>query len=319
MKTKLSKTRMKTGKNVGKTVGKSIGKTAGKTVGKAVKKKSAVKGKKAVNKTAAARHYMVRTWWVLRGAAFGALFLALLYGSYLGVGRVIALESLSVKNITVEGCQKMSPDSIVVLSGVNKGEPLLKVDLAEIRTRVLRHPSVKDATVVRELPDTLRISVLERTPMAAVMSHDFALVDADGVVVERTPYYPAGYPLITGAVGPVQPGRQVVDAFPALKVLKELQASGLVGADRISELLTGPDTVRVTLLESGTVLVFSIRNIETQVNRLARLVGTGVFDAGSPGYDLRFEGRVIGMAENGKHAGRESKASPAGGRADGQG
>jgi hypothetical protein len=111
----------------------------------------------------------------------------------------------------------------------------------------------------------------------------------------------------------------VVDAFPALQVLRELQASGVVEAKQISELMTGPDTVRVSLVKTGTVLVFSKRNIETQVNRLARLVEAGAFDAGSAGYDLRFEGRVIGMAENGKHVGREHKASPAGGRADGQG
>ena len=307
MKTKLSKSRMKAGK------------TAGKAAGKPAKRKSAVKGKRTVSRTVAAKHYMVRTWWILRGAAVGVVLLAVLYGGYLGVGQIVTLESLSVKNITVEGCQKMSPDSIIVLSGVSKGEPLLKVDLAEIRTRVLRHPSVRDATVVRELPDTLRISVLERTPVAAVMGHDFSLVDMAGIVVETVPAYREGYPLITGSVGSVQPGRQVVDALPALEVLRELVASGLIGADRVSELTTGKDTVRVSLVESGTVLVFSYRNIEAQVDRLARLVEAGAFDARSAGYDLRFEGRVIGLAENREHAGRSPGTSPAGGKADGQG
>lgn len=288
-------------------------KTIGKSAGKPAKRRSSVKRKSSASKTATAKHYMVRTWWILRGAAVGVVLLALLYGAYLGVGRLVALESLSVRNITVEGCQKTSPDSIVVLSGVSKGEPLLKVNLEEIRARVLRHPSVRDATVVRELPDTLRISVKERSPVAAVMGHEFALVDDEGVVIERTPFYPEGYPLVTGAVASVQPGRQVVDAFPALKVLSQLKGSGLVDADRISELTTGTDTVKVSLLKSGTVLVFSKRNIESQVDRLASLAGAGAFDAGSAGYDLRFEGRVIGMAENSKHAGESRNDFPAGG------
>jgi hypothetical protein len=191
---------------------------------------------------------------------------------------------------------------------------------------------VRDATVVRELPDTLRVSVQERSPVAAVMEHDFSLVDTNGVVVERVPVYPDGYPLITGTAGGSggsnqlgqpgqsgQLGRQVMDAFSALEVLEQLKSSGLVGADRISELMAGPDTVRVSLVGSGTVLVFSNRNIKAQVGRLARLVEAGVFDARSAGYDLRFEGRVIGMAENQEHAGSGRTSSPAGGRADGQG
>jgi hypothetical protein len=297
-----------------------------KKAGKPARKRSAVKAKKPVNTGAVARHYMVRTWWILRGAAMGVVLLGVLYGGYLGVGQVISLESLSVRSITVEGCRRTSPDSIIRLSGVNKGEPLLRIDLDEIRTRVLRHPVVRDATVVRELPDTLRISVQERSPVAAVMEHDFSLVDTNGVVVERVPVYPDGYPLITGTAGgsggsnqPGQPGRQVMDAFSALEVLEQLKSSGLVGADRISELMAGPDTVRVSLVGSGTVLVFSNRNVKAQVGRLVRLVEAGVFDARSAGYDLRFEGRVIGMAENQEHAGSGRTSSPAGGRADGQG
>ncbi|MDF1535827.1 MAG: FtsQ-type POTRA domain-containing protein [bacterium] len=282
-------------------------------------KRPSVKGKKPVNTGAVTRHYVVRTWWVLRGTVLGAVFLGVLYGGYLGVLRFVGLESLSVKNITIEGCRKMSPESILTLSGVNRGEPLLKVDLAEVRARVLRHPAVRDATVVRELPDTLRISVQERSPVAALMGYDYSLVDAEGVVVERVPVYPGGYPLITGSAGSAQPGRKAAETLPALEVLGRLTASGLVGADRISELMTGEDTVRVSLMGSGTVLVFSKKNIQAQVGRLARLVEAGAFDPRSAGYDLRFEGRVIGMAEKKEHAGSGRTASPAGGRSYGQG
>ena len=67
-------------------MGKTRGK-AGKAMGKAGKRKSAVKRKSSASKTATAKHYMVRTWWILRGAAVGVILLVLLYGGYLGVGR----------------------------------------------------------------------------------------------------------------------------------------------------------------------------------------------------------------------------------------
>ena len=128
-----------------------------------------------------ARHYLVRGWWIFRGAAVGAIALGILYGAYLGFGKVTGLESLSVRTIEVEGCQDVQPEVIRQLAGVMKGDSLLRIDLKEVRRKVITHPWVKGATVVRELPDTLRISVKERVPVAVVLGRQFALVIQRGL------------------------------------------------------------------------------------------------------------------------------------------
>jgi hypothetical protein len=281
-----------------------------KRSGKPVKRVSMVKKKRTGSPV---RHYLVRGWWIFRGAAAGAVALGILYGGYLGSGKVMGLESLSVRTIAVEGCQDVQPESIRRLAGVVKGDPLLRVDLKEVRRKVISHPSVKEANVVRELPDTLRISVKERVPVAVVMGREFALVDTEGVVLNLHTAYPAGYPVITGVAESGEPGQRMMEIQPALEVLGNIPHSGLIGQERVSELGVDGKLVNVSLMDSGTVLVFKQGNMDVQMKRLVRLMEAGVFDVRSAGYDLRFEGRVIGMPERKRDASGGDGLSPVGG------
>jgi len=262
--------------------------------GKPVKRVSAIKKKRSGS---SARQYLLRGWWILRGAVAGVLALGVLFGTYLGFEKVKDLDSLAVKVIEIEGCQGVEPQSVRRLAGVHEGDPLLRVDLGEVRQKVIRHPRIKDATVVRELPGTLRISVLERTAAAVVLGREFALVDTEGVVLSLHAAYPEGYPVITGVVQSPEPGRVMMEVLPAMEVLGGISRSGLIGPERISDLEVEGKAVQVSLMGSGAVLVFERRDADGQLKKLARLMEAGVFDDRSAGYDLRFEGRVISMPE----------------------
>lgn len=278
--------------------------------GKPAKRVSAVRKKRT---GAATRQYLVRCWWILRGAAVGVLVLAFFYGVYLGAGKIMSLGSLAVRVIEVEGCRNIQPESIERLAGVYKGEPLLKVDLKKVRRKVMRHPSVKDATVVRELPGTLRISVKERVGAAVVLGREFALVDSEGIVLSLHTSYPDGYPVITGISEPLVPGKSIMELSPAMEVLTALTRSGLIGPERISELGVDGDRIRVSLMGGGTVLLIGRGDVDAQIKKLARLMEAGVFDYRSAGFDLRFDGRVIGLPERSLNMPGEKGLSPAGG------
>ena len=79
----------------------------------------------------------------------------------------------------------------------------LRVSLAERRAELERLPWVEHATVMRLLPNRMRVSIVERTPVAFVRqgSH-IGLVDANGVLldmpadVQPTEHY--SFPVVTG-------------------------------------------------------------------------------------------------------------------------
>lgn len=66
--------------------------------------------------------------------------------------------------------------------------PQALVDARAIRRRLLQFGWVKDARVLRRLPDTLVIDIVERKPAALWQSQgQLALIDAEGVVLDRVP------------------------------------------------------------------------------------------------------------------------------------
>ena len=66
--------------------------------------------------------------------------------------------------------------------------PQMLVDVAAIRRRLRAYGWVKDARVSRRLPDTLVIDIVERTPAALWQNEgQLALIDSDGVVLDRVP------------------------------------------------------------------------------------------------------------------------------------
>ena len=94
-------------------------------------------------------------------------------------------------------------------AGSRPGTPLARVNTAAAARRVERIPQVLSAQVSRYWPDTVVITVRERTPQLAVAAGGgFELVDKYGVVVRPVAARPAGLPLLTAPPAPAarQPG-----------------------------------------------------------------------------------------------------------------
>jgi cell division protein FtsQ len=72
-------------------------------------------------------------------------------------------------------------------AGTDKA-PQALIDAGAIRQRLLQFGWVKDARVLRRLPDTLVIDIVERKPAALWQSQgQLALIDSEGVVLDRVP------------------------------------------------------------------------------------------------------------------------------------
>jgi cell division protein FtsQ len=108
-----------------------------------------------------------------------------------------------LRKVQVAGASAMATGDIVKAAGVYKDEPLLGLDLTALRKRVEAVGWVKEARIVRLLPDTLVISVAERRQLA-VWQHDgkIAVIDDHGLVIpEANPARFATLPLVVGAGG----------------------------------------------------------------------------------------------------------------------
>ena len=120
-----------------------------------------------------------------------------------GVDGQFGQAGFRLRKVQIQGASAMATADIVRAAEVYKDQPLLGLDLTALRKRVEGVGWVKDARIVRLLPDTLVISVAERRQLA-VWQHDgkLAVIDDHGLVIpEADPTRFAKLPLVVGAGG----------------------------------------------------------------------------------------------------------------------
>ncbi|MBX7540030.1 cell division protein FtsQ/DivIB [Qipengyuania sphaerica] len=126
-----------------------------------------------------------------------------------------------VERVRVTGVERMNEQVVYERVLGEQDRPMPLVEVGEIRERLLELSWVKDARVSRQLPDLLRIDIVEREPHAVVQKADrLILVDAEGHELEPISATAAkDMLLITGPGAQKQVGElgRLLDAAPALK------------------------------------------------------------------------------------------------------
>jgi cell division protein FtsQ len=107
---------------------------------------------------------------------------------------------LDVDHIRVNGARRLEERDIRAATGVQNGDALWFVDTAEVTRRLEALPWVRDVSVTRDFPDTLRINVREHTPVAFVRASTDAvmLIAGDGRAIARVATPPPGATEIVG-------------------------------------------------------------------------------------------------------------------------
>ena len=113
--------------------------------------------------------------------------------------KVVAASSVfSIKKFEVVGNLHASEDEITrVLKNATKNQSLLQTDLEKVRHDVEQKPIVRHAVVSRILPDTLRVTIDERQPIALARKESGAFVwlSADAVELgDLDVFHPAKMP-----------------------------------------------------------------------------------------------------------------------------
>ena len=124
------------------------------------------------------------------------------------VGAFVAVQSplLDVDQVVVTGAPHTGAAAIRRASGIPVGQAMASVDAGTAAARLERLPWVEQATVARSWPGTVRITVVERSPLAIIgEGADAALVDAHGRVLG--PAAKEHLPVIGGS--PVNAGAEV--------------------------------------------------------------------------------------------------------------
>ncbi len=95
-----------------------------------------------------------------------------------------ASAGLTVQNVLLGGRRNTPHRAVRRAVGLSRGDAILGIDIDAIRRRLKAIPWVREATVVRRLPQTIAIQIVERRPFALWQrKHKLVLVDDLGVVI----------------------------------------------------------------------------------------------------------------------------------------
>src|SRR4051812_20178292 len=83
---------------------------------------------------------------------------------------LLASPLLAVRTVTVTGTDRLTPAQVRAAADVVRGTPLARVDAARIARRVEGLRQVSAVHVSRGWPSTLRLRVVERQPVAGVVT-----------------------------------------------------------------------------------------------------------------------------------------------------
>jgi cell division protein FtsQ len=161
-------------------------------------------------------------------------------------------------SIQTVGNSQLTRDDLLSVFGADIGRNVFFIPLSKRRTELERIPWVEHATVMRILPNQLRVAVRERTPIAFVRVGDqVKLVDAAGVILDMPAAMIAArhfsFPVVTG----INPADPLSVRTPRMRLyqrfIADLDSGGQKISSDLSEIdLSDPEDVRATLPAGAT-------------------------------------------------------------------
>ncbi|HEV2579059.1 MAG TPA: FtsQ-type POTRA domain-containing protein [Acidobacteriaceae bacterium] len=162
------------------------------------------------------------------------------------------------EDVQIVGNHNVTREMVLSVFGADLERNIFRVPLDERRADLERLPWVAHATVMRLLPNRIRIAVTERTPVAFVRhGSQIGLVDAGGVLLDMPqdaagdPHY--SFPVLTGLSvnDPLSTRAARMAIFQ--RFMQELDSAGQKNSSTISEVdVSNPEDVKAVVSGGGS-------------------------------------------------------------------
>ena len=164
----------------------------------------------------------------------------------------------SSDNIDVTGNSNVTKAQVMEVMGADIGRNIFFVPLAQQKAQLEQIPWVESASVMRFVPNRLKVEIHERTPVAfARVGPRIFLIDAGGTLMELPQKHKYSFPVILG----MNPGEPLSTRIPRMKayndLVQQLDAGGARYSQDLSEVdVSDLDNLKVRVNDSqGDVLV----------------------------------------------------------------
>jgi cell division protein FtsQ len=159
----------------------------------------------------------------------------------------------SSDNIDITGMQNVTKAQIMEVMGADIGRNIFFVPLDQQKAQLEQIPWVESASVMRFVPNRLKVEIQERTPVAfARVGPRISLIDAGGTLMELPQKHKYSFPVILG----MNPGEPLSTRAPRMKayneLVQELDSGGARYSQELSEVdLSDLENLKVRVNDAG--------------------------------------------------------------------
>jgi cell division septal protein FtsQ len=94
-------------------------------------------------------------------------------------------DALGLQHIVINGNRIIPTQQILTLMDIPFKSPLYKVDIYDVRQRILQQPFVKMVCINRHFPDAIHAQIVEREPIATVNTSQLRYVDEEALLLPQ--------------------------------------------------------------------------------------------------------------------------------------
>jgi len=169
-----------------------------------------------------------------------ALFITIIFGGFLLYTQVVSSPRLMLKTINVTGLERVDEDSLLKLADLRRGRNILAISASRTEAAIESNPYVKEARVVKVLPGTVNVRIVERRPVVLVNMDGLFIMDEGGVLFKRYATEDRlDIPVVTGLEG--RKDKWKFTMGPALlKLVRVLEDAERFNLTNISEINADP-------------------------------------------------------------------------------
>lgn len=227
------------------------------------------------------RRQWARRWLTWKYVVAAVVLVALVVGA---IWLFLFSSVLAVQQVDVQGTKGLRPAEVRAVAGLGEAEPLARVDLDDVRTRVQALALVRSAEVTRQWPDTVVIEVEERVAIAIVeIGGELRGLDLDGVVFDEYAQPPADLPRVETSA---DAGREALREAAA--VVSALPESLAAKVDHVE--VATVDQISLVLRDERVVVWGSAEQSDVKAEVLAGMLRSPAA-ASAKAYDVSVPGQ----------------------------
>jgi cell division protein FtsQ len=183
------------------------------------------------------------------------------------------------RHIQVEGAVSLRPDAVRSLAGIEPSTNVFHLQTDDVTASLLSDPWIASASVDRDLPDTIVLSIVEREPVATIDAMgEASILASDGTVLPAS----AATTSAVDALPKVRASLGVPDPTQRAAAAALLGALDPVVAQRVSDVSVGQDLQTSLTLRDGVTVDAGMPGEEAQKAAALRAVLHWATSGGHP-------------------------------------